>query len=378
MSGNPNISVAIATASNSLNVGTDGTGFSALNTGRIGVGTAIPTSELQIIKNNDSLVEVISQTNQARISIGQSVGVGRSTAVIRFGNTNKTLDILNNDTGNINLYLHAGPSGIGTGRFDWIYGQTNAELMSLTYNGRLGIGITNPSSNLHVVGTSTVTGTAYFGASAEVLGSLTIGSGENKAILGSSSGILRNVNLNNTSGITTLSELHVSGVSSVGIGTTSPIVGLDARLQTGLFNRIGISTTNSNFNPQLFVNGTVGIVEKIGIGTTAPLAQINDPTNGILDSGSLQVFGQTNIYNSNIIIRGIGGIGINSAFPIGAIDLRFANLTASLRGAFYPPVLTTSERNALTPTYVAAGAIIYNSNTGRHQGYNGSTWNDFY
>jgi hypothetical protein len=370
--------IGITTIANTLNVGTGGTGFTATNAGRIGVGTANPSTDVQIRKNETTTVEIISNSSEARISIGQSVGLGNSSTVLRFGNSQGTFDVLNRSTGSFNQYLHAGGSGIGTGNFNWIYGQTNSELMTLTYGGRLGLGKTNPDNTLHVVGTSTVTGTAYFGGVAEVLGTLTIGSGGNKVILGGSGGVLANVNLNNTSGITTLSQLHLSGISSVGVGTTRPAVGLDAREQTGFFNQIGISTTNPNFTPKLYVNGNVGITEKIGIGTTAPLTQIIDPANGSLNSGSLQVFGQTNIYNSNLIIRGVGGIGIGSDLPIGPIDLRYANLTASLRGAFYPPVLTTSQRNAITPSYVAAGAIIFNSDVGKHQGYNGSSWNDFW
>jgi hypothetical protein len=370
--------IGVTTIANTLNVGTGGTGFTATSAGLIGVGTANPTSEIQVRKNGTTTVEVLSNTGEARISIGQSVGLGNSSTVLRFGNAQGTFDILNRSTGSFNQFIHAGGAGVGTGNFNWIYGQTNAELMTLTYDGKLGIAKTNPDNTLHVVGTSTVTGTAYFGSNVEVLGSLTIGSGANKAVLGGAGGVLSNINLNNTSGITTLSELHVSGISSVGIGTTRPAVGLDARAQTGFFSRIGISTTNPNFNPRLFVNGTVGITEKVGVGTTAPLTQINDPANGVLDSGSLQVFGQANIYNSSLIIRGIGGIGIGSDLPIGPIDLRFANLTASLRGVFYPPVLTTTQRNAITPAAVAAGAIIYNSSTNKHQGYDGTSWNDFY
>jgi hypothetical protein len=250
--------------------------------------------------------------------------------------------------------------------------------MTLTYGGRLGIAKTNPDNTLHVVGTSTVTGNAFFGGNVEIPNTLTVGSGANKAVLGGSGGVLANVNLNNTSGITTLSQLNVTGVSSVGIGLTTPAVGLDARGQTGFFSRIGILTTSPNFDPRLYVGGTVGITEKVGIGTTAPLGQINDPANGTLNAGALQVFGQANIYNNNLIIRGIGAVGINSDLPIGPIDLRFANLTASLRGVFYPPVLTTAQRNAITPASVAAGAIIFNSSTGKHQGYDGSAWNDFW
>jgi len=370
--------IGVTTIANTLNVGTGGTGFTATGAGLIGVGTANPTSEIQVRKNGTTTVEVLSNTGESRISIGQSVGLGNSSVVLRFGNSQSSFDILNKSTGSFNQYLHAGGSGIGTGNFNWIYGQTNNELMTLTYDGKLGIAKTNPDNTLHVVGTSTVTGNAFFGGNVEIPNTLTVGSGANKAVLGGSGGVLANVNLNNTSGITTLSQLNVTGVSSVGIGLTTPAVGLDARGQTGFFSRIGILTTSPNFDPRLYVGGTVGITEKVGIGTTAPLGQINDPANGTLNAGALQVFGQANIYNNNLIIRGIGAVGINSDLPIGPIDLRFANLTASLRGVFYPPVLTTAQRNAITPASVAAGAIVFNSSTGKHQVYDGSAWNDFW
>jgi hypothetical protein len=44
-------------------------------------------------------------------------------------------------------------------------------------------------------------------------------------------------------------------------------------------------------------------------------------------------------------------------------------------GAFTPPILTTTERNALTPT---SGMVIYNSTDSKHQGYDGTSWNNLY
>jgi len=365
--------VGVTTIANTLNVGTGGTGFTATGAGKIGVGTANPTSEIQVRKNGTTTVEVLSNTGEARISIGQSVGIGNSSVVLRFGNSQSTFDILNRSTGSFNQYIHAGSSGVGTGNFNWLYGQTNAELMTLTYGGKLGLGITNPTETFEVVGTSTVTSNAYVGGNSEVLGTLTIGSGVNKTVLGGAGGVLANINLNATSGISTLANLSVT--SEIGIGTADPVTDLDARGKTALLGKIGIGTTSSSFTPELYVNGGAGFIQKVGIGTTAPLGSIEDPANGSLNSGALQVFGQTNIYNSSLIIRGIGGVGINSDLPIGALDLRFANLTASLRSPVYFPQLTTSERNAITPNNVAAGAVIYNTSNTRLELYIGSsTW----
>jgi hypothetical protein len=203
----------ITTIFTELDIGIGGTAFTALNSGRIGVGTALPTSEFQIRKSSATLLEVLSDTSQARISIGQSVGVGKSTAVLRFGNTSKTFDITNNDTGNINTILHGGPSGVGTGRFAWLYGQDNSEKMSLTYGGNLGLGITNPSNTLHVVGTSTITSSSYVGDTLYVKNDIYLNTLRATSVAS---------NIYVTSGISTFSTLYLYGGSNVlGIGTNN-------------------------------------------------------------------------------------------------------------------------------------------------------------
>lgn len=372
LSGTPNIVVGIATASNSVNVGTAGTGFAALSTGNIGVGTAIPTSEVQVIKNNDTLVEVVSRTNQARISIGQSVGVGRSTAVIRFGSTNKTLDILNNDTGNVNLYLHAGPSGIGTGRFDWIYGQTNTELMSLTYGGYLGIGITNPSSNLHVVGTSTVTSNAHFGSNVTVVGNLTAGS----ITLPS---LITNTNIINSSGVSTFFDLNVSDnlliTNNIGIGTTAPIADLDAREKIALFGSIGINTDVIP-TESLVVGGYV-YSDGVGIGTGVTNAHL-----GVY--GNIEIYPPRdgnqsiiNAYGANAIFDNKSTVGIGTTVALAAVDFSNAGygITNKIASFMIIPRVTASERVGLI---TQIGAIVYNLTTNKFQGYTGVGWTDFH
>jgi hypothetical protein len=301
LSGSPNITVTninstdinntgIITSSN-LHIGTNGVNFTALSSGKVGIGTTNPTSDLQIRKSGESLLEVISDTSSARISIGQSVGVGKSTAVFRFGGSEKTLDIINNDTGNINLYLHAGPAGIGTGRFDWFYGQTNAELMSLTYQGKLGIGKTNPNETIHVVGTSTVTSNAYFGNHIYVK--------ENIYFKSLRDGVVE-TNTNVTNGISTFSTLYLYGGSNVlGIATNNA-GSYKFKIQDNnaayLGNDVGIGTTNATdpvINPQtlfkVFGNSylrsaNIGTSISVGYGTvTANNLKINDTiesTNG--------------------------------------------------------------------------------------------------
>jgi hypothetical protein len=327
---------------------------------------------LQIIKNNNTLVEVISQTNQARISIGQSVGVGRSTAVIRFGSTNKTLDILNNDTGNVNLYLHAGPSGIGTGRFDWIYGQTNTELMSLTYAGYLGIGITNPTSNLHVVGTSTVTGNANFGSNVTIVGNLTVGS----ITLPS---LITNTNIINSSGVSTFFDLDVSDnlivTNNIGIGTTSAITDLDARGKVALFGSIGINT--DVVPTESLVVGGYSYSDGVGIGTTATDAHLGVYGNIEIyppDEGYQSII---NVYGGNVIFDNTSTVGVGTTVALAAVDFSNAGygITNKIASFMIIPRITASERVGLI---TQIGAIVYNLTTNKFQGYTGVGWTDFH
>ena len=224
VSGNVNAS-GVITATTGLNVGTD---FNVLSSGRVGIGTELPTSELQIRKSSGSLLEVVSDSGQSRISIGQSVGVGNSTAVLRFGNSDKSFDIINRDTGNINFYLHSG-TGVGnTGDYRWYYGKNlGSPLMSLTYGGNLGLGKTNPDNTLHVVGTSTVTSTAYFGGDVRAK-KIYFTEIENGGIVKS--------NTNITSGISTFYDVEIS--NSLGIGTD--ILGTNKfKIKDGLESNLG-------------------------------------------------------------------------------------------------------------------------------------------
>jgi hypothetical protein len=375
--GSPDINVGVVSAtevrSSTLSVGTAGTSLNVLSSGNIGIGTSIPTSDVQI-RRRSPIVEIISTSGQSRLSIGQSaVGAGSSSALIRFGNIAKTFDILNNDTGSMNFYLHAGVAGINTGRFAWIYGQDSSEKMSLTYSGNLGIGVTLPTNTLHVVGTSTVTSNSFVGGNIEILGSFSLGSGLNKSVINpTSNSVLNKVNLNVTSGVSTVATVLVSLGSSIGIGTNRAIVGFDARNDIGLIDTLGIGTINTNNigGISLYNQGSSALIDTVGIGTTSIL---NDQDYG---TGRLQVFGGIRVEtDGNITMRNYGLIGINSLAPIGAIDARYASLTAAYRATFYPPILTTTERNTITGIpLVTSGAIIYNSTTGNHQAYDGSAW----
>ena len=293
---------------------------------KLGIGINNPAHDIQLLKVGLSTVSIIG-TDVARINLGQKLvsntGIGESIGGLRFGATSKSLDIFNGDTGDINTFIHLGSQvGLNTGSFRWFH-KTNNNVMTLTYDGKLGINKENPETALDVVGVSTFTGNVKVEGNLEVTGGFT----------GSSSipDIINGSNLNTNSGVSTFSHIsvgHVVGVSTVAIGTAfaNVVADIDAQGSTALLNKVGIGTT--------------------------------------VVSGKFQVEGNASITN----------LGIGTATPRCAVDFQDAGgggATSYMR----PPTVTTTIRNTL-PT--VAGAFIYNETTNKFQGYNGSSWVDLH
>lgn len=104
------------------------------------------------------------------------------------------------------------------------------------------------------------------------------------------------------------------------------------------------------------------------------LAASSDETENA-NSAYIRVFGNGSNTRSYVTIHGNANfkgvtIGTNSVPTTSAVlDL---NTTT---GAFLPPRLTTTERDALTPT---DGMLIYNTTTGKHQARSAGAWVDLY
>ena len=390
LTGTPNISVNNITANNYnstgiitasiINSGFSTSGISTVHTllnipalGSIGVGTNNPNADIHIRDaNNGASLQLTSDNgNETYISIGASVTRTQNNAELRFGNTNvsqkystsSSLDIINYGLGNLNNYLHLGSTtGINTGSFNWIYGKSaNSPLMTLTYGGRLGLGVTVPNSTLHVVGTSTVTGNSFIDGSCFVTGNLTVqgmiftGAGidlNGKTITGVFIGPISG-NVNATSGISTFNQLQVTGVS-----TFTNSVNL---------SNVGINTVPSGTYP-LIINGPlpnnqliVDSLGNIGLGTNsfnyAPSNQYRVSIDAARGTAYLQ------------------GVSVGTTTPSCFAD--FSNAGAnipdlgSVKQFMLPPKITTTVRNSLS---VVEGAFIYNTTNKRLEIYNGTGW----
>ena len=349
------VSSGITTASTEINVGTGGTAFTSLNTGKTGIGTAIPGSDLTIKKESGTTVEVVAEGGVPNVSIGLT-GETKNKGILRFNNEANTLDIINNDTGDLNFILD-GDNNSGSGNIKFVDNTT--ERARITNDGKLGIAITNPAHQLHVVGTSTVTGNAFIG------GNLSVGGTISGAL--SLGNVIEGTNVLTTSGISTFNQVNFT--NSVGFGSAIPKVDVDFQTAVASFSGVGIGTTNPG--NRLKVVGT-SFFDTIGVNTTA--VKIDTTHN----PGGLQMIAERlYLYDSQLRLdlsrQSKIGFGTAGDTLSGSIDLRKAG------GAISPwaflPEMTTSVRNTKTTAVgqsasgIGTGAVIYNTTTKRVEIY---------
>jgi len=316
--------------------------------GKLGIGTS-PQTDIQV-----------QNAAESAIVLGRSHSITGTNASIRFGTSNasfpysahtpESLDIINYGKGNVNFYLEAGTTGLGTGGFYWHRRTSFDQLMALTYGGQLGIGVTVPDNTLHVVGTSTVTDNAWFGLNVNiknnlsVVGVLTAGS----LVVPSMSTQLTG-NVNATTGVSTFKGLKTTGQVSFDV-------------ITGSSNDAGV-----------------------GIGTTASGNALTVGTSPAANGQSFFTGGGRLCLNSNTIMPAINldvrsgraifqGIGVGNTNPDAGAD--FGNCGYTTSRHMILPKVTTTQRNALNA--VTNGSIIYNTSTNKFQGRANGAWVDLH
>ena len=327
-------------------IGASSTSFGA----KMGVGTTeAPVSEIQVRKSGNAEIRVSSETGIAAVSVGRETSnTNTDNAAIRYGggsgypySSDTSLDVLNYGTGNFNYYISASNASGIKGDFHWHRGANSARLMTLTgIGGSLGIGLTNPTTNLHVIGAATVSGDVNVGNNLIVAGAL-LGNVQG-TLTGNVAGTLDG-NSNATVGISTLNNLTVSGVATVGNRIFTDIIGIgtDEELDDPFYVNSGVE--------RFFVTGSGGI----GIRTSTELANVS-----------------INASSSSMVVD---GIGVGSTVIVGSADFKDAGPDATRR-FMIPPKVSSTERNNLIG--VIAGAMIYNTSNNRLQVFNGTVWKD--
>ena len=289
------------------------------------------------------------------VTSGGTSGLSTFYGLVKYGNesgsfgysTRRSVDLLNYDSGNVNFYLDAGSIGLNTGDFHW-HKATGGPLMTLAYDGKLGIGITLPQQALHVSGASTITGNSFFGSNLNVKTNLTVGG--NVIVDGNYNGDVNGTligNVYSSSGVSTFAKLRVTGYNSN-------------------FTGVGIGTTNSD-NYALNIQGGDGTVATRVFVTLD--GNIGVATDIIDDDISI---------NANECKATFGAIGIGTTQPQSVLDCRHAGKAATGADAnrfyFYPPLVNNTQEGNLTG--MEEGAIVYNTQASKLRFYNGSAWAD--
>jgi len=329
------VSIAhIASQSSSIGVSTVSTRLYAES---IGVGTNSPSSDIHIRRSSTSTLQVTSDTAEAIVAVGRSTTLTGNNGALRFGNTSgiypysnsRTLDIINYGTGNLNYYLNYSAGSGNIGDFNWIYGPDATDpLMTLTYGGNLGLGITVPTNTLHVVGTSTITGNAFFGQNLDVVGNTNI-SGTLNLTEDLTSNLTGNVtgNVNSTIGFSTFYDISITNnVSSfrsfIGIGT----IGSNPNIHFQVLDKfivsasgIGIGTDveipiiDSNFT--ISASNTDAVFNRVGIGTTVPQAALTVDGGTIISGVTTSLSGFTSQLFGNPVQIAVSGSILTFTVP---------------------------------------------------------------
>ena len=323
------------------------TATTELNSPLIGVGTDVPANDIQVRKSGNTEIQVTSDTGVAGLTVGRESGTGNTNnAELRYGggaganySSAQSLDILNYGTGNFNYHLSANNAGAAAGNFYWHKGLNNERMMTLTNTGRLGIGITTPTTPLHVLGNATVSGTLNVGNNLTVSGTL------NSNVSGNVTGNLTgnvNGNANAAAGISTFNNLSVAGIATIiNVRSTSIGIATDPTLPL---------TVNSQVNNRFFVNAN----GNVGIKTTDTQAM----TFMVAGSSVHQI------------------LGVGTTVPISSVDFSLAGqqVTGPFANKMFmiPPKVTNAQRGNLAG--LVSGAMIYNTNLNKLQVYNGSAW----
>ena len=189
-------------------------------------------------------------------------------------------------------------------------------------------------------GTATTDVVAYFDGDISVAGTIfkdNVKNVDSIGIITARDGIIvEKQGINVIAGIVTTPKVHA--MTSVGVGTTNA----PSPLTVGA---VGASGTS------LLVHGDARIVGVLTVG--------ND---------SVTIDGSNNTVNVGTGITLDSASGINVSGAITATSFKSSSTTV----AFYPPVLTTTQRDAMTG--LTAGAMIFNTTDGKLQVYDGSSW----
>jgi hypothetical protein len=338
------LTVGVASVTSSIGVGTD------YKTGFVAIGDSTANGNDLFINRagadaTNAKVQLLSNLGETTITIGSSENVLGVNGQLRYANRNpgfdystpNSFDILNYGDGNINTYLQAGSVGINTGSIYWH--DRSDVMMVLTYEGNLGIGLTDPVHRLSVLGISTFTGNAHFNGDVTIDGNINVPS-ITADVTGNVTGDLTG-NVDGSAGISTFNTASVTQTITAGqIGiSTDP---------TGLNRRLAVNTGNTSFIVDS--SGRVGVRTDL---SGVPVEGINAPQASVVCASIGLATDRFNAANSCAVDFGQVGSGFDAITPITNREfMRVPRVTAAQIAAF---------------TGLLGGEIVYDTDNNVHK-----------
>jgi hypothetical protein len=250
--------------------------------------------------------------------------------------------------------------GIGSLTQLSVSGVTTVGVLTAT---RIGIGTTNPTAELFVVGNSRISGI------------VTVGTGSTGVVINGISGIITSSN----PGVTTVTYFG----NLTGTASTAGFAATAFKLEgfTPSTGSVGFATTATNVIggiasvSQLSVSGfsTVGVLTatKIGIGTTNPTSELfvigNSNISGVSTFGNTSI-GVRIIGTSGIITSSSSGIGTVTYFGDGSnltgikgVSVEFQSQTAQ---TLFPTLAANSGVSSIGIVTTGSGTLSFNTSTG--------------
>ena len=360
LTGNPNITVGVTTASR-LNVGTGGTVITTTTAGLVGIGTTNPTSKLTV-SGNVSIVGVATITGDARINY---LTIGHGGNDVWDNTALGTYALLNNSIAT------PGNTAVGYGVLTYnTTGTNNTGLGDLALGSNI-LGSNNTANGYYALYNATGSSNVAVGASA----GQSITTGSKNTLLGSYTGNQNGLDIRTSNNNVVLSDgdgnirFYANSSGNVGLGTTNPTSKLTVSgdaLINGLTVGLGSGavTTNTAIGNGALYSNTTG-TDNFAIGNGALYFNTTGIINNANGNGALysNTTGNRNTANGHRALYANTSGRDNTAIGYLALfsnTTGFENTATGFQALSYN---TTGNRNTANGIYALSTNTTGNDNT---------------